>query len=192
MRSSEWFGVVPAEIVAAHLWRGLGARDRKMMFSAVNKEAELLRPVATWFKSKGFDVYAEVPAGRHRIDLVAINPGGIFKRPQLIAVELKNSLSQMKRGLDQMTTFGQYATEVYLACTPAMAAEYLDTHARVPGVKHWDATVLQDKLEAFGFGLLLVSVNFDNIEEAIKPQRRTAKAACLSDVVDTLKRMETI
>ena len=47
-------------------------------------------------------------------------------------------------------------TGTYLACTPAMAAEYLDLHAEARGVKHWDAEVLDRKLYKLGLGLLLV------------------------------------
>lgn len=189
LESSEWYGVAPAEIVAAHLWRSLNGRDRKLLFSAVKAEAELLRPVVNYFESKGYSSFAEVPMGRNRVDLVAIHAGGLLSKPRVVAVELKNSCAQLKRALDQMTTFGEHATQVYLACTPAMAAEYLDGHARAHNVKRWDETVLNRKLKAFGFGLLLVRPNFNDHVELIEPAFRPVPAKNLLDVISTVERM---
>src|SRR5260370_13484779 len=81
---------------------------------------------------------------------------GFLSGNRLLSIELKNEVGQFERALDQMTTFRQYTQLTYLACTPTMAADYLDRHAEARGVKQWDSAVFKNKLESFGFGLLLV------------------------------------
>jgi hypothetical protein len=84
-----------------------------------------------------------------------------------------------------MTTYRHYAEEVYLACTPHMAAEYLDRHANARGVRHWDAHVFDKKLESLGFGLLLVLTSPDGpfVLEAIKAQRNTPDDKKLKEIL---------
>ncbi len=55
-----------------------------------------------------------------------------------------------------MTTYADYAHEVYLACTPAMAAEYLRKHADSREAKRWDREAFDRKLQKLGVGMLLV------------------------------------
>ena len=57
-------------------------------------------------------------------------------------MELKNSEAQLRRGLDQMTAFAEYVNEVWLACTPLMAAEYLHKHTASKTVRRWDPEVV--------------------------------------------------
>ena len=94
--------------------------------------------------------------GTKRADVVGYTPGGLFGSPRVVTVELKNDLAQMSRGLDQMTTYDEFSTAVYLACTPRLAADFLKKHAASPGVRRWEPDALDRKLEKFGFGLLLV------------------------------------
>ena len=74
-----------------------------------------------------------------------------------MAVELKNDLAEFKRFCDQASNYRLYADQVYLACTPHMAAEYVKKHAMPRGkLKKWDPEVFNDKLKGIGCGLLLV------------------------------------
>ena len=157
-RTSIWHEVHKLEILTFFVYEVLNKAERAAIFGHVAKESDLLRPVAQHFVDQGYEVYDEIPMGRNRADLVAHIPGGFFNvwTPTVIAVELKNDLTQLKRGIDQLTTFQDYAHQTYLACTPAMAHEYLRWHAKSPGVKHWDSGALKRKLEKIGAGLLLV------------------------------------
>jgi hypothetical protein len=92
--------------------------------------------------------YAEVPCGTKRPDLVGVKKARLLSRGRTVAVELKNSEAQLRRGLDQMTTFAEYVNEVWLACTPLMAAEYLHKHTASKTVRHWDPEVLNRKRAA--------------------------------------------
>lgn len=156
--TSVWFEVKPAEVLAASIWRAqkLGPKILDVIFSAVRREADLYEPVATWLKGQELQTFAEVPMGRCRCDVVGYREGNWLRSESIVAVELKAADEQMKRGLDQMATYRAYAHRVYMACTPAEIAEYLDLHAEARGVKHWDGEALYRKLRDHGYGLLVV------------------------------------
>lgn len=190
MSTSLWRGVDMPEILAGSIWRSsLTNRDVNAMFSAAKKEADLALPVANWLRNQGLKVYAEVPMGTKRPDLIGFKEGGWLSSTRLVSVELKNECGQLKRGLDQMTTFGEYSRHVYLACTPAMAAEYLNAHASSRSVRHWDPEVLNNKLREFGFGLLLVMSGSGGpfAIEVLGPREREPKAVKVTEVIEVLK-----
>ncbi|MFO0711656.1 MAG: hypothetical protein U0353_17520 [Sandaracinus sp.] len=150
--TSMWHRVHTLEILTYFVYEVLNKGERSAIFGHVAKESDLLRPVAQHFADEGYEVYDEIPMGRNRADLVAHKPGSLFNvwSPTVVAVELKNDLTQLKRGIDQLTTFQDYAHETYLACTPAIAHEYLRWHAKSPGVRHWDSDALKRKLNSIG------------------------------------------
>ncbi len=123
--------------------------------------------------------------GRCRVDLVGYRSAGFLRAGRAVAVELKNDLGQLKRGLDQMATFRDYGHEVYLACTPALAAEYLDSHAEAPGVRRWDSAVFDRKLGEFGFGLLLVED--DDVNVHLEPRRKEVAEDKLAELAAVLR-----
>ncbi|MEO7032868.1 MAG: hypothetical protein ABI548_03470 [Polyangiaceae bacterium] len=185
--TSQWRGVELPEIIAGSLWHSdLPDRDVFAVFHAVKKEAHLAEAVAGWLREKGMRAYAEVPMGTKRPDLVGHRPGGLFSSHRVVSVELKNEPSQLKRGLDQMTTFGDYSHHVYMACTPALGAEYLHAHAASHSVKHWDPEVLNRKLTDFGFGLLIVAG--PEVCQIVPPRDRAPKREKLDEVLESIKR----
>jgi hypothetical protein len=189
-KTSLWFGVDAAEIVAATIFRDLDSKAVAKAFCAVRQEKLLAKPVAAWLRQeKKVDVFAEVPMGTKRIDVMGHRKDGIvFKSDFVVAVELKNELEQFKRGLDQMTTFSSYANEVYLACTPYLAAEYLSKHADARNVHHWDAGALNSKLEQLGFGLLLVQgVKDITVAEVLPPRGRSPDEKKLKEVLAVIE-----
>jgi hypothetical protein len=184
-QTSIWYKVNPAEVLAASIFRATlsGALPQKAgveLWCAVRKENALAGPVAAWLKTYKLQTYLEVPMGSCRADVVGYRAGGLLSDRLSVVVELKNEREQLKRGLDQMTTFAEYAHETYLACTPFFAASYLDHHAEGVKVKHWDADVLKRKGEAFGVGLLLVEG--DDVYEVLKPKRRVPADRHLDDL----------
>ena len=156
-RTSIWHKCHPLEILAGELWRSSASKTLKAaIWSSLRKEADLLAPIAEHFAEDSCKVFAEVPMGRKRIDVLAYREAGWFRSQRVDGVELKNQLTQLQRGLDQMTTFAAYTQRIYLACTPALGAQFLDAHAKARNVKRWDPTILHEKLERAGIGLLLV------------------------------------
>lgn len=188
-KTSMWYEVPAPEVLAASIFFAFRVDKvpKRLVyeaFGAINNEAGLRPHVARWLNEKGFIPYVEVPLGTKRIDVLGYRKGGFLTNMQLIGIEMKNDLSQLKRGLDQMTTFREYCHSIYLACTPFLAADYLDKHASASNVKHWDAAVLRRKLEGFGFGLLLVEGRA--VYEAMSPKMMEPDAKKIKAVLDTV------
>jgi hypothetical protein len=139
-------------------------------------------PVAKWLKSLAYEPYMEIPMGLGRVDVVGYMKPSLSGSGRLAAVELKNNYDQFKRALNQAGTFAEYSNLVYIACTPAFAAEYLDRNERA--VKHWDPAVLERKIVGGGFGLLIVER--DQVFEVIKPAERAPQSSNFSSVVSAL------
>lgn len=158
VKNSEWSGSEREEIFAAGLFLSkASAGEKAKVFCPVKKEEDLRGPIRGWLEGQKLAVHDEVPMGTSRVDVVGYRPESLWHGAErVVAVELKNQLSQLKRGLDQMTNYSEYAHEVYLACTPALAASYLRGHFRAREVGQWDPNALERKLQKFGFGLLLV------------------------------------
>ena len=143
-----------------------------------------MRPVARWLTARAETFLTwRFPLGRARADVVGYKHSG-HKDPMLTAVELKNEYEQLKRGPDQMETFAEYAHFVYMACTPAFAAAFLERNAENPNVNHWDPSLLDQKIKQGGFGLLIVER--EKVFEIIRPVRRNPKEANVSRVVTKL------
>jgi hypothetical protein len=186
--NSFWYGASQLEVLAASIWRARGdsLRDRSVRdkFCDVAREEDLTRPVARWLLARGEEPYMEIPMGRRRIDVLGHKRAGIMNKARITAVELKNDDEQFRRGPDQMATFAEYAHTVYLACTPAFAAYYLEKNAENRNVNHWDAGLLDRKLKQGGFGLLIVER--DSVFEVIKPLERTPDDSRTSKVIASL------
>ena len=184
MPSSVWFRVPPREILAASIWRCGGEflcpRVILDKFYEVAREEDLRRPVARWLQGRGHEPYMEIQLGRRRIDVLGYNK----RESRLTAVELKNSDEEFRRLPDQMSSFAEYAHAVYLACTPAFAADYLDRNAEHRAVSHWDPTVLDRKLKRAGFGLLIVER--DTVFEVIKPVEQNPSPERVSKIISGL------
>ena len=193
--TSVWHGVPTYEVLAASIWRAqydefLPRRLVREIFARVSQEEDLLRPVSKWLVGRGYEPYMEVPLGRRRIDVLGHRPASIGRAPALTAVELKNEDMQFARGIDQMGTFAEYAHAVYLACTPAFCAEYLDRNTESRGVNHWDPDVLGRKLTSGGFGLLIVAR--DTVFEVLKPTERTPSSANIATAVNGLSSVRRV
>ena len=179
-----WYGVPPREILAASIWRCRGVflsqRVIEDKFYDVAREEDLGRPVARWLQSRGDEPYMEIQLGRRRIDVLGYRRSA----SRLTAVELKNSDEEFRRGPDQMGSFAEYAHAVYLACTPAFAADYLERNAEHRAVNHWDPTLLDRKLKQGGFGLLIVER--DTVFEVINPVEQNPSPERVAKIIARL------
>ena len=162
--TSRWRGVEFLEVIAASIFRMSRETDRRdfktfkkryverKVFHAVSREDDLAEPVERWLRQCGMQPHSEVEIGRNRADLV-----GVSESREILIVELKNDYSQFKRAFNQLATFAEYSHKVYVACTPAFGAEYLDsTLENSTTVAHWEPDALTRQLEKEGVGLLLV------------------------------------
>ena len=130
----------------------------------------------------------EIPLGSGRVDVLGTEKAALLSSSRFIAVELKNDYEQFKRALNQMSTFAEYANAVYMACTPDFAAEYLDHNEQSTG--HWDRDVLERKLTAGGFGLLIVER--DQVFEVLKPIEKAPSDANSTKVSNALSTVHLI
>lgn len=185
--TSRWFEVPAGEVLAASLWRAdkLGERVRAQIFFDVKRESDLLAPVAAWLVDGGFQAFDEVPLGRCRADALGYREGGVLRAEHAVAIEMKNDDAQLRRALDQMATFRDYAHRVYLAAAPALIADHLDRHCEGVKVPRWDGDVLYRKLKDFGFGLLIVER--DRVVEFIKPRSNEPSDKKLDEVRSALR-----
>jgi hypothetical protein len=187
--TSFWYETNPQEILAASIWRmrGVHLSDRVVRdkFCDVAREEDLMRPVARWLQARGETPYMEIQLGRRRIDVLGYN-----NKNRLTAIELKNTDEEFRRGPDQMATFAEYAQAVYLACTPAFAADYLERNAENRNVNRWDATLLDRKLKQGGFGLLIVER--DHVYEVIKPVEQNPSEEKVSRIIRNLPSLHKI
>ena len=109
--------------------------------------------------------------GNKKADLVGLRsrPWG---RDSIVAVELKNDVDVFEDATSQISNYTLFADEVYLACTPHMAVEYLRRHASMTpkGVvrRRWDPTIFDHKLRGLGCGLLLVVG--EEVQLILKPE----------------------
>lgn len=185
-KTSEWYDVPEAEILAAHLWNASESNRRlQHLFCEVRKERDLLAPVAAWLRKRGLDAFQEVHLGRCRVDALGHREGGFLKSKRSVAVELKNEHEQVKRGLDQIATYRDYCHEVYMACTPGMVADQLVRHVEGKAVRRWDHDVFYRRLWDLGFGLLIVEGR--NVYEFIQPREIRPTDSKFDELVATLK-----
>jgi hypothetical protein len=75
--------------------------------SPFNLEEELTKPVAEYFKNRGYRIFYEIRIGFCREDLVA------FKKEKVVAVELK--LDDWKKAIQQAKNYQISADYVYIA-----------------------------------------------------------------------------
>ncbi len=178
---SPFCGVRHAEALAAVLLASdLPGSLVEELTRPVRLEHDLLDPVAAWLVGKGLSAHDEVRVGNNRVDVVGHRPTGVFRGEEVVAVELKNSLTQLRRGMDQLATYAQYAHEIWLACTPELASQYLHAHGRASSVDRWDSKILDKKLQTIGCGLLLVEG--DRVYEHLAPARRDVAAGKLAEI----------
>jgi hypothetical protein len=188
-RTSVWYQVPSLEVFAASVFRASGdslpKKAIQTLFRATRKEADLAPAVMEWIRAQDLEPTAEVPLGAKRVDVLGYREGGFFSSDHVVCIEMKNELLQLRRGLDQMTTFAEYAHATYLACTPYLAASYLDHHAEAKNVTQWDPQVLNRKVEAFGFGLLLVEGT--QVTQLFAPKERSPDSGRIEELKATLK-----
>jgi len=188
LEASGWYGARPADVVVASLFRSRAKLPKAvgtMFFYAVKHEDDTLAAAVGWLKKQGMSVYVEVGIGNSRLDVIGVKGGGLLSSSRIVGIELKNQLSEFKRGFDQMSTCAGYVNEMYLGCTPFMALEFLEKHANARSVRNWDTHELESKLAQGGFGMLLIKG--EEAHSIHAPKRRAPERRKLEELYATLK-----
>ncbi len=138
-------------------------------------------------KGSGLTTVTGIPFGSGRVDFAGYRKGAL-SGTRVVAVQVKNEINQLQQALDEMKALVPYTNATYLACTPAMAAEYLttfaDTPADAPNVRGWDAEALRRRLQASGSGLLIVER--DAVSQALFPKERHLDLKKLDEFVASM------
>lgn len=183
LKASVWYGVPLAEVLSAAIFSARkmanGAADN--LFNEVARKEDLAEPINLWLGVMGFNVYKELSAGTPGAEVVGYQIDRFMTKPRILGVELLNDLSRLEPTLDRMTALAEYTHATYLACTPALAAEFLVARANEPNVEHWDAAAFRKKLASRGFGLLLVEG--DAVSESLAPNERKPDLAKAMELI---------
>jgi hypothetical protein len=176
--ASVWSSVPAPEVLAAYLFaaskRAGGAVGE--LFSHARAD-QVKGAVVTWLQGGGLTMHDAVP--QHTgFDLVGYHKGALSGM-RVVGVAVKNEASAIDAALDSMQAFAKYTHAIHLACAPAVAAQYLAACAEATG--RWDAEALKRKLQASGFGLLMVEG--DAVAQALFPKTRPGDGRALEALV---------
>jgi hypothetical protein len=109
----------------------------------------------------------------------------MMAKVRLVAVEAINDAREIDDALVRLKALDDRVHAMYLACTPAVAAEYLHLQATAGGpAARWDADALRRKLQAPGVGLLVVEG--DAVAQVLLPQERKPNSAKVAELAATL------
>jgi hypothetical protein len=183
--ASPWHDVPAPEVLAAlifeskHLARG--AVDE--LFTRARDVERVVAAVTAWLKGSGLAPVRNIAFGTGRVDLVGYRRG-LLSGPRVVAIQLKNDVSELEDVFDGLRTLAPYTNATYLACTPYLAAEYVAACAARSNVRRWDGEALRRKLQAAGAGLLLVEG--DAVSQALLPKERPLDAGKVEAFVSTM------
>jgi len=157
-KTSIWHDVAAPEVLAAAMFsaraRAGGAVDE--LFNAAARKEALTPPIIDWLGLVGFAPDTLFPKGAARTDFVVSHGAQFLTKPRLMGIELLNDAGLLSEALARMTECAEHTHTMYLACTPATAAAILLAHATAPGISRWEPSMLREKLDGLGFGLLIV------------------------------------
>ena len=180
-KSSLWNEVPAPEVLAASIF---GARKRapgeidRLFCRAADTQA-LAGPLVSWLQLAGLVPSAGTAAAPGRMSLTAHRGGGYIAKMRLVGVEAVNDPQELDAALEQLEAVQGSAHAVYLACTPALAADYLWAHAATAGVR-WDPDLIRRNLHELGIGLLVVEG--DAVAQVMLPTEGKPTAAALAEL----------
>jgi hypothetical protein len=133
----------------------------------------------------GFVEYKDAPAGLPKVDVLAYQAGRLMTKPRIVGIELHNDVNDLEPTLARMNVVAPYTHVMYLACTPAFAAEYLLASGNAPGAERWNPAALRLKLAALGFGLFIVEG--EAVSESLAPRERQLDLKTVTDLINVGK-----
>lgn len=164
------FHEVPApEVLAASIFKARAlAGIVADLWKPVARVQDLAAPLGTWLDLAGLTPHAGGTPLTGRANVIGYRGGGFVSAVRVVAIEATNDPDELGRALADVKTAKQHTSASYLACTPALVAEYLWARAAV--APRWEADAIAGPLRAAGVGLLLIEG--DAVAQAILPQER--------------------
>jgi hypothetical protein len=182
-KGSLWFEVSPPEVLAASIFHAKRLAPLvEDLWKPVARVQDLSPALTGWLKIGGFEPFAGGAAAAGRANLVGYRGGGMIAAARAFGIEATNDVAELDGALAAMKTARVYTNVSYIACTPALIAEYLWSRAAVS--PRWEAEALGQKLRAAGHGLLLVEG--DAVAQAILPQERKPDKAKLAEIASAI------
>jgi len=183
-KSSLWYEVAAPEVLAASIFRAKKLQGAFVdhLFRRVARVQDLAAPLATWLDLAGLTARPGTAPGLGRANLIGYRGRSMIGGGHVVGIEATNDVNELGRALDEPKRERENLTASHLACTPALVAEFL--WARVAITGRWEADALRQKLQAGGFGLLLVEA--DAVSQAVLPQERKLDPAKLATITSGL------
>jgi hypothetical protein len=183
-KSSIWYEVPAPEVLAASIFKAKKLQGPVVddLFKRVVRVQDLAAPLATWLDLAGLTAHPGAAPGLGRANLIGYRGRSMIGGGHVVGIEATNDVNELGRALDEPTRARDNLTASYLACTPALVAELL--WARTAVIPRWEADALRQKVQAGGFGLLLVEG--DAVSRVILPQERKLDAVKLAAITSAL------
>ena len=183
-KSSLWYEVAAPEVLAASIFRAKKLQGPVVdsLFKRVTGVQELAAPLATWLDLAGLTAHPSSAPGLGRANLIGYRGRSMIGGGHVVGIEATNDVNELGRALDEPRRERDNLTASYLACTPALVAELL--WARTTVAARWEADALRQKVQAGGFGLLLVEA--DAVSRVILPQERKLDPGKLAAITSAL------
>jgi hypothetical protein len=184
-KSSLWFEVPAGEILAASIFKAKNLAPPMVddLWKRVSRLQEIAEPLALWVNMAGLTPHAGRVPTMGRANIIGYRGGSFVSGGRVIGVEAINSADELGHALDEAKTAREQTSASYVACTPALVAEFL--WARTAVGPRWEADALYGKLRAAGFGLLLVEG--DAVAQSILPAERKLDTARLTAIATAMQ-----
>lgn len=183
-KGGRWFEVAPPEVLAASIFRAqrLGGAVVDELWKRAATVQDLSAALGGWLRIGGFEVFPGGAPAAGRANLIGYRGGGMIATPRAFGIEATNDAAELDRAVEAMKTARVYTSVSYIACTPALYAEYLWARAAV--TPRWEAEAFGQKLRAAGYGLLLVEG--EAVAQAVLPQERKPDKAKLAELASAI------
>ncbi|HVZ74972.1 MAG TPA: hypothetical protein VHJ20_21470 [Polyangia bacterium] len=179
-KGSPWEGAPPPEVLAATLYDAFRtAKEGALaeLFSPARDPRVLVAAVKNWLDGAGLTIHDGLPPGTG-FDFVAYHKG-MLSGARVVGIIMKNAAAEIDPTLERIKAFSKYTTEIHLACSPAVVAEYLVARAEASG--RWDGAALTRRLQAAGVGLLVVEG--EAVAQALLPKTRPLDRKALEELI---------
>ena len=183
-KSSLWYEVAVPEVLAASIFRAKKLQGPPVdnLFRRISDVHELSAPLATWLDLAGLTAHPGTAPGLGRANLIGYRGRSMIGGGHVVGIEAINDVDELGRALHEPKRARDNLTASYLACTPALTAEFL--WARTAISARWEKDALVQKAQAGGFGLLLVEG--DGVSQAVLPLQRKVAPAKLAAITSAL------
>jgi len=183
---SIWSEIPAPEVMAASMFksRNVAPEVIDQLFARVARVQDLAAPLVAWLNLAGLTPYEGGAPGTGRANVVGYRGGAFLAGARIVGIEATNDVAALGNALDEKKPSREQTHASYIACTPALAAEFLWANASRAGNKRWDADALLRRLQASGCGLLLVEG--DAVAQAILPKERRLTSAEIAQLSTTI------